>query len=300
MNTLRGDSILVVADRSPADSELLVKATRLAHGWGAKLELFLCDAEHAYALEHAYEQSGAETIRQRCITDATDYLSRLKSSVTDRDLSVCVDSSCDSPLYEGIVRKVLASRPALVMKSAAGMDRRGCATVDANDWQLMRACPVTLMLTRGRRWSQKPRFLAAVDVSGEETEGLAKLILQSAESMALAEDGELEVVYAEASGADEAAVRAHVAAMDCLVRRSHLKKPDVHILAGDPEQTLSAFAGKRDYDVLVLGALTHRQGLTALVGTLTSKLVDTLDCDFALIKPDAYRSPVSRWPIRGR
>src|SRR5690348_7794847 len=102
------ESILVVADRSPADSELLVKASRLARHFGARVELLLCDSEHAYALEHAYERSGVETVRQHCVADALAYLARLKSSAPAQGIEVSIDASCHSPLYEGIVHKVLA------------------------------------------------------------------------------------------------------------------------------------------------------------------------------------------------
>ena len=292
MNIQAPGSILVVADRSPADAELLVKAARVAKRFGAKLELLLCDSEHAYALEHAYERSGVETVRQHCVAEALAYLTRLKGSVTAQGVEVLIDASCQSPLYEGIVRKVLSSRPGLVIKTAGEVDARGRATFDANDWQLMRACPVTIMLTRGRRWSARPRFAAAVDVSDEETEGLAKLILENAASMAGQCDGELELLYAESTGTAQAAATAHVAAMDRLIQRSHLEKADVHILAGDPERTLPAFARQRNYDVLVMGALSHRVELTAMVGSLTSRLVDALECDFVLVKPACYRSPL--------
>lgn len=294
MNMDRPDSILVVADRGPADSGLLVKAARLAKRFGARLELLVCDSEHAYALEHAYEQSGVETVRQHCVADALAYLARLKGSAATQDIEVSIDASCHSPLYEGIVRKVLSSRPGLVIKSAGDVDAQGRPTFDANDWQLMRACPVSLMLTRGRRWRARPCLAAAVDVSDEETEGLAKLILQNAHSMTRPGEGELEVIYAQSAATGATAAQAHVAAMDRLIERSHLDRADVHILAGDPEQVLPAFARQRDYDVLVLGALAHRAGPAAPVGSLTSRLVDALDCDFVLVKPACYRSPVAR------
>jgi hypothetical protein len=41
-----------------------------------------------------------------------------------------------------------------------------------------------------------------------------------------------------------------------------------------------------------MGALTHRKGLSAQVGTLTAKLIETLDCDFVLVKPSGYRTQV--------
>jgi nucleotide-binding universal stress UspA family protein len=74
------------------------------------------------------------------------------------------------------------------------------------------------------------------------------------------------------------------------------KLPDlpaaVHVLAGDPEASLPGFAKRHAYDAMLLGALTHRPGMTAQVGTLTSRLVETLECDFILVKPSTYHSPV--------
>jgi nucleotide-binding universal stress UspA family protein len=58
----------------------------------------------------------------------------------------------------------------------------------------------------------------------------------------------------------------------------------LRILNGKAEEAVPAFAAERDYDAMVMGALTHRPGMVALVGTLTSKLVDTVACDFVLVK----------------
>jgi hypothetical protein len=60
--------LLAVLDRSSADSPLLTKAARLARRFDARLELFLCDAEHAYALKHEYEPSHSEEVRRNCMT----------------------------------------------------------------------------------------------------------------------------------------------------------------------------------------------------------------------------------------
>jgi universal stress protein E len=65
------------------------------------------------------------------------------------------------------------------------------------------------------------------------------------------------------------------------------------VLRGIAEDTLPAFAASKEFDVLVMGALTRRRGLAALVGTLTSKLVDALDCDFVLVKPETYACPLA-------
>jgi universal stress protein E len=287
------NSILVVTGRNAADAALLSKALRLARQLAAGVELFLCDAEHAYALQHAYERSGVESVKKACIVEATEYLTRIKAAAHCEDVCISVDAACESPLYEGIVYKVRKSGPLLVIKQAGGMDERGRAVFDANDWQLMRACPATLLLTRGKRWKPRPRFGAAVDVSEQEVEGLGRLILQDAGALARLNDAELDLLYAECESVSCAASQARAIALESLARESHVPTGHVHILAGEPERALPTFSRGCDYDVLVLGALTHRQGLTPLVGTLTSKLVDALDCDFILVKRDGA-------PLTGR
>jgi len=65
-----------------------------------------------------------------------------------------------------------------------------------------------------------------------------------------------------------------------------------HILSGEPERILPLFLREQAFDALVLGALAHRADGTTPVGTLTSTLLDALDCDFVLVKPPTYRSPI--------
>jgi len=68
-----------------------------------------------------------------------------------------------------------------------------------------------LLMTRGRQWHSRPRFAAAVNVSGEETAGLARGILERS-------------------------------------------------------------------------AMLSAAWARTLVGTLTAKLIDAVDCDFVLVK----------------
>jgi len=285
-------SILVVLDRSPRDTPLVYKALLLARELNARIELFACDAEHEYALKHAFDPRGVEMARQNAIADLYDYLRRLSHSVTAQNVAVTIDVVCESPLYEGIVHQVFRSCPDLVMKAAASEQSDGRPTLDANDWQLVRTCPVPLMLSRGGAWSSRPRFAAAVDVSEEETPGLLERILRSAAYLSAGCRGELDLVFGECSGADAPSGKAHAAKLRNLARELHLGDDRVWTLTGDPAATLPAFAAKQHSDVLVLGALTHQRQEPTLVGTLTRKLMDTLDCDFLLLRPGGFEFPV--------
>jgi universal stress protein E len=274
------NSILVVLDRRGSPRHVLAKAMVLARHFHAKVELFLCDSEHAYALRHAYDASGVQRAREACLTA--------------EDVPISTYAACESPLYEGIVQRVLESCPDLVIKEAGGEDRGGRSSFDANDWQLARTCPVPVMLTRGRPWQPQPRFAAALDFSEQETPGLAAAIAGASEYLAAGCDAELALIYSERGDGDRRGCDERVGKLNRAADEVHVPRTRVHVLEGEPETTLPGFAGSQDYDLLILGALSHRKGIADLVGTLTSTLVDALDCDLVLVKPGAYSCPVSR------
>lgn len=286
-------SIMAVIDPADETRHVVVRAMVLARHFGARLELFLCDSESAFSLQHAYDAYRVEGARRACIQEGQRYLDSVRRSLAE-DVPLSTHVACESPLYEAVVRRALESCPDLVIKSAAGHHPRGQFALDANDWQLARTCPVPLMLTRGRPWSAQPRFAAAVDVSDREGSELARSIVHTAGYLAQGCEADLDIVFSDRDECDSAASSTRVADLGRIVDEFRMGAERLHVLRGEPEETLPAFAARQRYDVLVLGALTQRQGLSALVGTLTSKLVDAVDCDFVLVKPATYSCPVGQ------
>jgi universal stress protein E len=283
--------ILVVVDREHEASALIAKAVALARRTGARIELFLCESEQAYQLAHAYDQAGIEKACAEITRQAGAYLSDMSARANAPDVNITIDARCESPLYECIVRKVLRSSPDLVIKAAAAADSGHHDTPDPNDWQLMRTCPATLLLTRGRAWHTRPRFAAAIDASGEETVSLPEDVMEAAQTLADAWQARLEVMYGEGGAPGEAQLLRHER-LRSLCDESGVTPARMHILYGPLEQTVLPFAKDQDYDMLVLGALTHHAADSVQLGTLTSQLLDTLECDFVLVKPSGYRCPI--------
>jgi universal stress protein E len=285
-------SILVILDHSPRDAPLLAKSLMLAREFSTRLELFSCDAEYEYTLRHVYDERGLTEARQARVMHMRDYLQQLSDQIAAQGVEVLIDASCESPLYEGIVRKVSKTMPDLVIKAAALEPFEGRGALDVNDWQLVRTCPVPLMLSRGGVWPPRPRFAAAVDVSEEETPGFAEMILRTAEYLRAGCEGELDILFGERTGTDGGTRQEHAATLRRLGSELHFAADRIRTLVGDPATTVPAFGAEQRPDVLVLGALTHRRGLTAMVGTLTGELMNTLDCDFLLVRPSGFVSPV--------
>ena len=283
-NLKKLNKILVVMDSFEPAQQVLAKAMVMARHFGACLELFLCDSEHAYVLKHAYDQEGIERARQHCLANARGYLESLRRSVLADDVQISIDVACDSPLYESVVNKVLRSNPDLVIRSVTREQTQGRFGLDTNDWELARTCPVPLMLTHGRPWCAQPSFAAAVDVSENEPTGTVRLIMRAAEFLARGCHAELDALYSELPDSDAAKHASRATALRDVGAEFGIAAERLHLLSGVPETTLTVFAAARRYDVVVLGALTHRRALTTLVGTLTSKLVDALDCDVVLVR----------------
>lgn len=281
--------ILAVLDGSDDDALIVSKAAGIAHQQQAGLELFLCDAERAYSLRHAYDQTHVDAFRRRCVAECRRYLERLRGVAAGAGVPITVDAACESPLYEAIVRKVVRSGADFVIKGATGSGRLRRFALDASDWQLMRACPATLLLARGKVWQPCPSFVAAVDMSAQESSGLPGSILQICSQLSRGCHGRLDIVCSEPAQTDPALHVKRIARLQALATGIDA---GIHCLSGDAEETLPAFTAGRSYDAVVMGALTHRPGLAVLVGTLTSKLVESLDCDFVLVKPEDYRTGV--------
>jgi universal stress protein E len=275
------ERILVALDREGA-GKVLMKAVTLARLFHAQLELFLCDAEHAYVQQHQYESSGAAIARESCLAEAWQFLESLRRASPIEGVPVAIDVACESPLYMGIVAKVKRSAPDLVVRGASGGDGRWFG---ASDWDLARSCPAPLLLTRGRPWKANPVIAAAVDLSAEESPELTRDILGAAKLFAQASHGTLEVLHAGRFCHAPDVLTTHRSKLEQRAREADVAPTELHLVDGEPADVLTEFATARHYDLIVLGALTHRRTPTALVGSLTGRLLETIESDFLLVQP---------------
>jgi universal stress protein E len=283
-------SVLVVIEQSAPVARLMSKAVGLARPLGAALELFMCDSEQAYVLAHAYDQHGIDAARSASVAAAHRYLSGLRELANAAGVETAIEAQCESPLYEAVVRKVLRSAPGMVIKAISVERTSNRAAPDPNDWQLMRTCPTTLMLSGQREWSVPPHVAAAVDVSERESADVARSVTEAATTLARGLGAQLHVVYGEIDSPQPSV--AHLRKLRELCDAAEIPPERIHVLHGQPEVTLPAFVKEQGYDVLVLGALAHRAAGTTPVGTLTSTLLESVECDFVLVKPASYRSPI--------
>jgi universal stress protein E len=278
MNRIK--TILVIAQRSGEVAGALQKACIIARHFDASIELFTCDAEHAYMAEHTYDQRGVSDAVAQCLVDNRRFLDAVRSSVVADDLEIRTSVSCETPMHVGILRKIDELQPDLVIRCVEARGQQRQSALTPTDWQLLRSCPVPLMLTRGRTWNPVPRIVAALDLQPGQA-AIGQRVLAAASYLASGCGGSFDLVHSRPSDAGD---QAAVDAMRALARSTGVTAAAPRLLSGAPEDTLPQLARDGNIDVMVIGVLSRRVGVTGdAIGTLTETLIEALDCDFLLV-----------------
>jgi nucleotide-binding universal stress UspA family protein len=192
-------------------------------------------------------------------------------------------------LPELILQRARETRPDLVIKAASGSRPLRRWSLDENDRWLASECPAPLMLSTARPWVGDLRMAAAVDVSDPDSTRFARSILQCAGFLALGSGAGLDVLYSEAEERDERLRMERAVKLSQLVREFHVGCERLQMFGGPPERTLPRIVESRRYELLVLGAITHRAGIEGWRETLSSKLVNATQGDVLLVKPEQRR-----------
>jgi universal stress protein E len=301
--------LLVIIDPYTTAQPCVNKAARLARSSGAEIELFICDNSpearaNRYVASELYEAALAD---RRARHDAQ--LELLAGPLRQQGLKVTTDVVFDDPLHQGIVEKVRALGPDIVIKDTHyhGPVRRAFFT--HTDWHLIRECPVPLLLTKPAVWRAAVRIVAAVDPghADDKPATLDRELLAATEQLSTYLRGDVRAVHvfdaiplfamsvpaaAEASGlawADgqyvETLRRMHQRDLDALITEYPAFAGHTDFLEGPPATVLPDYVADRDVDVMVLGAVSRGALQRLLVGSTAERMLDRLPCDILILKP---------------
>lgn len=318
--------ILTVIDPTVDTQPALDRATALARSTGAVLELFICDYDQclagnlagnlaAKAPEHLagarfLDGASLQNARSTLLSQHQRRLETLADEVRASGLTVEYDVAWDHPLHEGIVRKAIASGASLVVKDTHYHPAVARSLFSNTDWNLIRACPVELLLVKPRPMAATPRVIAAVDPLHEHDKpaGLDHRILRSAANICAAMNGHLHVFHsfdpapALAMSADSVTMplavparelvdsirTTHTRAVDQLVEEHGIRRDRVHVHQGPPHRVLIDLAEELQADLVVMGAVS-RSGLKRLfLGSTAEQMLDRLPCDVLIVKPAGF------------
>jgi len=298
--------ILVVIDPTTEEQPALARATWLGSRLEVPLELFICVYDQYLAGTGFFDAAGLETLRGRLIEDSMTALGSLAEEPRRHGLTVELDARWDHPLDQGIVRKVLDSNPALVIKDTHYHPAIKRAIFSNTDWNLIRSCPAPLMLVKPHDLPETPTVIAAVDPvhHHEKPAGLDQAIISAAIELTSAVSGDLHIfhsfdpapaVSAAAYGVPPLGVdvkeiadivkQRHQGALEELMGGYSVPADHVHFQQGPPHLELAAVAEELNADFVVMGSVSRSALDRLFLGSTTEKVLDGLPCNLLLIKP---------------
>jgi universal stress protein E len=301
---------------------LLDRAGRLARGLDAELVLLHCmygrgrDGSEAGASPEAF-------IRQR-VEEKRRHLQRVADRLRDQGLEVSCAVRWDFPMYEAIVREVLRNGPDLLIVPATHIGRAGPLTLSYTDARLIETCPCSLLLLKTEQVYAEGPIIAAVDPlhAHEKPAGLDETIVAAAKTLSYAlapapihlyhavapltpgpnggaagSNGEVAGASGE-PGREKANWVAREQEVRRIAHRHELSDHLVYVELGEVEASLPAYAREIRASAVVMGAVSRSYPDRVLFGYTAEKVLDALDCDVLIVKPEGFRTPVSRRPHR--
>lgn len=309
--------LVAVGDEHRTPKTELGKAAALARAAGASIELFHAMTEPDPAAGYP-ESLSAKTVRERRAVLAAKHRRRLEHLAGDptlRGVRVTCTAVWDYPPHEAIIRQAARSGADLVI-GAARAHRPGARLLLRNtDWELIRHCPVPVLLVKSHRPWRRPTVLAAVDPfhAHARPADLDARLLKAGGSLARLLKGSLHIFHAYMPLVmfDPAALSGVPIAMtppemqlvyDRQVARTigrlaataRIPQGRRHICMGDMSGELSALTQQIRPAVVVMGAVSRSALKRFFIGNTAERVLDKLECDVLVVKPRGFRSQVSR------
>lgn len=306
--------ILVVVDPTAEEQPAVRRGAWLARRLDACLELFICHYDPYLSGERFFDSPGLKQARREVMDAMLARLARLAEPLAADGLAVVTDAAWDTPLDEGIVRKVLASQPALVLKDTHYHNPLKRSVFSNTDWNLIRNCPVPLWLVKPAAPAEPLRVLVAVDPMHEHDKPatLDHSLVRQAEWLAERCGGELHLFHSydpmpaiagaattvatpitvPADSITEEMAKAHTESFTQLATTYGLKAGQVHLQRGPARELLPELATHLQAGLVVMGAVARGTLRRLFIGSTAEQVLDRLPCDVLVVKPDDFATPV--------
>ena len=187
-----------IKDPGARSMPAVAKAARLAEAFGAELTLFHAIAVPVPADPYLYASGGFRKLERETRDRYLERLERIAERLRSRKLEVRVDADWDYPVYEAIVRHARRIKADLVVTQAHVGRRLAPWLLHLTDWELLRTCPVPVLIVKSPRMWQRPRVLAAIDPlhAFAKPAGLDDAVLEAGAQVSAALQGSLHAMHA--------------------------------------------------------------------------------------------------------
>lgn len=297
--------LVAVKDLDGGKSAAVLKATQLAWGWGAELELFHALTTPIYLGATAMDDRNWRAIKREERASAVASLEQAAAIISRHKVRVSVHADWDYPAYEAIVRRAHRIGADLVVADRHPGKHTAKWLLRYADWELLRKCPVPFLLVKQTRPYHRPVVLAGIDPKHTFAKPLSldRHILDIAGELRDGLRGTLHAVHAwqalpiDASSPDATERKAQARARKALeheLARSDVPPRNRHLAEGHPANVIPATARRLKASIVVMGAISRTGYRRLLIGNTAETVLDELSCDILVVKPAHFHTRVPR------
>lgn len=268
--------ILVVIQPHRPDGLALKRAKLIAGVTQSHLHLLVCEKNHDHQAD----------------------LAALAKGLTDEGFSVSTAQQWLGSTYETVIAEQQAQGCGLIIKQHLPDNPLKKLILTPDDWKLLRYCPAPVLMVKSNDPWTGGNVLAAVDAGNADSEHrtLHSSIISHAFDIATLAQGTLHVVSAYPSPMLSAAdptfqlkdtIEArYIANCKTFQNELALESDCVHIEEGPADVLIPFTANKLNAVLTVIGTVARTGIAGALIGNTAEVILDTLDCDVLVLKPD--------------
>jgi universal stress protein E len=295
-------SIMVVVDYRQENHHALPRAAEFARYFSAKLTLVCC----VYPAIMDYKSilgDSLELIKQHEIKEKKDLLDRLIEEFELEDLEIEVSVIWHKNFYKGLLNHIHEESYDLVVKTAHSHHKLSKLIMKPMDWHLLREVSEPILLVKEAVENGKKNIMGAIKIqSNGDHHALNHKILDA--TIQLSEMGihdrhlvnvfpwpmvdvnKFKHLFNESVYFD-AAQKAHKKSMDEYLGKYDFEEDNIHVIEGlEPEEIIPDMVTGANVDLLVMGSVGRDGFAAAMIGNTAEKILDELDCDVLVLKPD--------------
>lgn len=289
--------IIVLLDTTEESAVAVEKAAHLARISGSRLTLFSSGYDGALNTLHPHSENARDSYLSRLL----DGLETLAEVARGKNVKVTTEAVWDKHAGTALLNYLSGNPADLVVKATHHQNVIQRTFFSQTDWELIRHCPVPLLLTKGTSWHEKMTITAAVDPvrTNDKPDFLDDHIIKCGLDIQKTLDATLQLLHVydptplmiyldqpaiNSTDIGEEIRKQHQQALIELAESKGIDRSEAKLEMGAPVQVIPDYLYEYDIDIVIMGAVS-RSGLERwLLGHTAEKILDRITVDILIAK----------------
>ncbi len=289
--------IIVLLDPAEESVVAVEKAAKLAKITSAKLTLFASGYDGALTTTHPHTQSARDSYLSRML----DGLESLAELARAKGVDVKTEAVWDKHAGAALLSYLQECPADMVVKATHHQNVIQRTFFSQTDWELIRHCPIPLLLTKSTAWHDDVTITAAVDPirTNDKPDFLDDHIVRYGLELRDALSAQLQLlhvydptplmIYLDQPAINSADIgeeirKQHLDALAELAEAMNIEPENAKLEMGSPALVIPDYLYEYDVDIVIMGAVS-RSGIERwLLGHTAEKVLDRITVDILIAK----------------